>query len=92
MLKSDGLNDMLSYLYKNDEDHDNLNKNVHNHEYFSALTLCHNDIAYINKWILYINREKLDCNIEFNSQNVNGDDMYGESSDVVMNSGSSNNH
>ncbi len=36
---------------------------------YQQLFLCHPDSTIIQKWVLFINREKLDCNIDFNREN-----------------------
>lgn len=59
--------------------------NVHDHSYFQVLTLCHPDASYIKKWVAYVNREKLDCILEFNKNNLG----IVDTTDTVINSGAS---
>jgi len=59
--------------------------NVHDHSYFQVLTLCHPDEKYIKKWVAFVNREKLDCILEFNKNNLG----LVDTKDTVINSGAS---
>jgi len=59
--------------------------NLHDHSYFQVLTLCHPDEKYIKRWVAYVNREKLDCVVEFNKANLG----YAETKDTIINSGAS---
>lgn len=60
--------------------------NLHDHSYFQMLTLCHPDVAYINKWVNFVNREKIDCLLEFNKNNLG----IADTKDTIINSGASN--
>jgi hypothetical protein len=59
--------------------------NMHEHSYFQVLTLCHPDEKYVKKWVAYVNREKLDCVLEYNKSNAG----YAETKDTIINSGAS---
>lgn len=59
--------------------------NMHDHSYFQVLTLCHPDEKYVKKWVAYVNREKLDCILEYNKSNAG----YAETKDTIINSGAS---
>ncbi len=50
------------------------------------MTLCHQNKNYIEKWIEYLNREKFDCNMEYNAKNVG----MGKQEDSSMYMGSDN--
>lgn len=58
---------------------------MHDHSYFQVLTLCHPDEKYVKKWVAYVNREKLDCILEYSKTNAG----YSETKDVIINSGAS---
>jgi len=64
--------EFIKILRKNDNDYpNNVNSNnLHNHKYYEIMTLCHQNKNYIEKWIEYLNREKFDCNMEYNAKNV----------------------
>lgn len=59
--------------------------NLHDHAYYQVLTLCHQDSLYVKKWVAYVNREKLDCMIEYNKANLGMVD----SKTTIINSGAS---
>ena len=45
--------------------------NVHDHMYYNLLTLCHDDMDYIERWLMFFNREKFDCSLDYNRGNYN---------------------
>lgn len=82
---SDGedLKMIIDNLYSSDMQHDGSKPNVHEHSYYQMLTLCHPDQVYLRKWMTFINREKVDCHVEFNKKNL---DLVDET-ETVLNSG-----
>lgn len=80
---ADDLTMILDQLYKSDMQHDENKPNVHEHSYYQMLTLCHPDQVYLRKWMTFINREKVDCHVEFNKKNLD----IGDETETVLNSG-----
>lgn len=76
---------MLERLHEEDKQNDENQPNVHEHSYYQVLTLCHPDLPYLRKWMTFINREKVDCHVEFNRKNLD----IGEDTETVLNSGAS---
>ena len=54
---------------QNSESRKNILDNVHDHKYYQMGTFCHNSYEYIEKWVMFINREKFDCVLDFNRAN-----------------------
>lgn len=74
---------VIQQLFQDDQNNVNVNTNVHDHSYYQILTLCHMDETYLKKWMIYLNREKVDCQVDFNRKNFD----IAEDTTTVISSG-----